>query len=672
MPANLVPLVLAAVKADPNLQPGTLSPFIEGYVRDVWGPAKLGRLKEAARTKLGIGNDAKADTSQIQAVVESLTEYGWMADRFTLSGTEMQTVAVEANRGKWKWREATRKKANKQYIQVAFDANAYKETAQYKSIVPGRQHHHGWVAAPPFFLPGNDERNGPMDEMTNKIYDSDMAHGTSPMEGVLYARVARSANRAAVPVLMGHVIGNESTATHRIYEDFMMKTYGDEFDVEGTVDIEDGDKGGDAAYKAVFEHARIFVCEHHAGQKMVLHGSSKADKASFQRAVGASKIQGMTDAIDSLSEKALAWVDARPQSELFPAALCAADGIKLHGCSASQSAESFNKIVVTERATLPAAGMYGVAKKVNNKYHRERQLALGHQGKVPPRVEQTIQLLFAYSKRYTQVGDNLNGTYSVKSAVVASTKIYTITVAATGIKSMVCNCDRVGTVDPYVCAHVCAVADKFNFDLRDYVPPWATTEAWKLQCCNAHPFPESFGDCLEGKTLLTRDELDCPPTTFTAKGRPKKSRQLGVLERNQAGKAGRPARVYFCSQCGHPGHTKRSCKGISEPVFHDVDVVATGANVAPAIAAAPAPGAADSSLPDGVEAAAAASANSSAANYSGEVWEDAGLPLDATELRLELEPEASPFADNHAAVQQFTDAEVAQLDAGLGPAGIDL
>ena len=52
MPANLVPLVLAAVKNDPNLQPGTLSPFIEGCVRDVWGPAKLGRLKEAARTKL--------------------------------------------------------------------------------------------------------------------------------------------------------------------------------------------------------------------------------------------------------------------------------------------------------------------------------------------------------------------------------------------------------------------------------------------------------------------------------------------------------------------------------------------------------------------------------------------------------------------------------------------
>ena len=229
MPANLVPLVLAAVKADPNLQPGTLSPFIEGYVRDVWGPAKLGRLKEAARTKLGIGNDAKADTSQIQAVVESLTEYGWMADRFTLSGTEMQTVAVEANRGKWKFCETTRKKANKQYMQVAFDANAYKETAQCKSIIPGRQYHHGWVAAPPFFLPGNDERNGPMDEMTNKIYDSDMAHGTSPMEGVLFARVGRSANRAAMPVLLGHVIGNESTATHRIYDDFMMETCGDEF-----------------------------------------------------------------------------------------------------------------------------------------------------------------------------------------------------------------------------------------------------------------------------------------------------------------------------------------------------------------------------------------------------------------------------------------------------------
>ena len=58
--------------------------------------------------------------------------------------------------------------------------------------------------------------------------------------------------------------------------------------------------------------------------------------------------------------------------------------------------------------------------------------------------------------------------------------------------------------------------------------------------------------------------------------------------------------------------------------------------------------------------------------YVCEVWEDAGLPPDATEPRLELEPEASPFADNHAAVQQFTDAEVAQLDAGLGPAGIDL
>ena len=442
----------------------------------------------------------------------------------------------------------------------------------------------------------------------------------------------------------------------------MMETHGDEFDVEGAVDFEDGDKGVDAACKAVCDHARVFVCECHAGQKMVLRGSSKADKASFQRAVAASKIQGMTDAIESLSEKALAWVDTRPQSELFPAALCAADGIKLHGCSASQSAESFNKIVVTERAMLPAAGMYGVAKKVNNKYHRERQLALGHQGKVPPRVEQTIQLLSAYSKRYTQVGDNLNGTYSVKSSVVASTKIYTITVAATGIKSMVCNCDRVGTVDPYVCAHMCAVADKFNFDPRDYVPHWATTEAWKLQCCNACPFPESFSECLEGKTLLKPDELDCPPTTFTAKGRPKKSRQLGVLERNQAGKAGRPARVYFCSQCGRPGHTKRSCKGISEPVFHDVDV-ATGANVASATAAAPAPGAAESSLPDGVvaAAAAAASANSSAANYSGPVWDDAGLPLDATVPRLELE--TAPLADNHAAVQNFMDTGAAQLDA---------
>ena len=199
-----------------------------------------------------------------------------MADRFTLSCTEMQTVAVEASRGKWKWRGKTRKKANKQCTQVAFDANAHKETAQHKSVVPGRQHHHGWVAAPPFFLPGNDERNGPMDEITNKIYDSDMAHGTSHMEGVAMDRVGRSANRAATPFLLGHVVGNESTATHRIHEDFMMETCGDEFDVEGTVDIQDGDKGGDAAFKTVHDHARIFVCEHHAGQKMVLHWSSKA------------------------------------------------------------------------------------------------------------------------------------------------------------------------------------------------------------------------------------------------------------------------------------------------------------------------------------------------------------------------------------------------------------
>lgn len=527
-------------------------------------------------------------------------------------------------------------------MQVGFDANAYKETAQYKSIVPGRQYHHGWVAAPPFFLPGNDERNGSIDEMTNKIYDSDMAHGTSPMEGVVFARVGRSANRAAIPVLLGHVVGNESTATHRIYEDFMMGTYGDEFDVEGTVDIQDGDKGGDAAFKAVYDHSLIFVCEYHAAQKIVLYGSSKADKASFQRAVAASKIQGMTDAIDNLSEKALAWVDTRPQTELFPAALHAGNGVKLNGCSASQSAESFNKTVVTERAMLPAAGMHGIAKKVNNKYHRERQQALGHQGKVPPRVEQNIELLIAYSKRYTQVGDNLNGTYSVKSAAVASSKIHTIAVAATGPKSMICNCDRVGVVDPYVCAHMCAVADKFGFDPRDYVPHWATTEAWKLQYCNAYKFPESFDDCLEGKTLLKPDELACPPTTFTAKGRPKRSRQLGVLERSQAGKAARPARVYFCSQCGHPGHTKRSCKGISEPNFHDIDAVA----------------AAGSSLPAGIEAAAAAAANSSATNYSGSTWDDAGLPLDATALRLELE--TAPLADNHAAVQQLLDAEAAQ------------
>ena len=174
------------------------------------------------------------------------------------------------------------------------------------------------------------------------------------------------------------------------------------------------------------------------------------------------------------------------------------------------------------------------------------------------------------------------------------------------------------------------------------VAHWATTEAWKLQYCNAYPFPESFIDCLEGKTLLKPDELDCPPTTFTAKGWPKKSRQLGVLERNQAGKADRPARVYFCSQCGHPGHTKRSCKGISEPNFHDIDAVA----------------AAGSSLPAGIEAAAAAAANSSATNYSGSTWDDAGLPLDATALRLELE--TAPLADNHAAVQQLLDAEAAQ------------
>ena len=137
MPANLVPLVLAAVKKDPNLQPGTLAPFVEGYVRDVWGPAKLGRLKEAARTKLGIGNDAKADTSQIQAVVESLRECGWMAERFTMSGTEMQTVAVEANRGKWKWRENTRKKANKQYIQVALNITRLSNRVLAEDPIPG-------------------------------------------------------------------------------------------------------------------------------------------------------------------------------------------------------------------------------------------------------------------------------------------------------------------------------------------------------------------------------------------------------------------------------------------------------------------------------------------------------------------------------------------------------
>ena len=208
---------------------------------------------------------------------------------------------------------------------------------------------------------------------------------------------------------------------------------------------------------------------------------TEADKASFQWAVAASKIQGMTDAIDSMSEKALAWADTRPQSELFPAALHAADRIKLNGCSASQSAKSFNKTVVTEQAMLPAAGLHGIAKKVNDKCHRERQRALGHHCKVPPRVEQTIDLLIAFPKRHTQGGDNLNGTCSVKSAAVASTKIYTITVAATCIKSMVCNCDRVGTVDACVCAHMCAVADKFDLDPRKCVSHCATTEAAVLQ-----------------------------------------------------------------------------------------------------------------------------------------------------------------------------------------------
>jgi hypothetical protein len=602
-PAHLVPAVLAAVRQNPNIQPGALASHIKPYVRDPWGPQKLGRLKHAALSAIGVGKDPKADTARIRPVAEALKDKGWFVETFSLSGSEMQKVAVDANRGQWEWRERTRKKNDSKYSMRCFDPDQYKLTDQYQGISLNRRYHHGWVAAPPYNWQGSGlNRNGAFNELTNKVTDSDMTFNTSSVGGNVFFRGFQSANRAGIPLMVGHIVGNESTATHRIYEDYMLEVYGDEYNCHGIVDIQDGDKGGDNAFRSVFTNGpSLFVCEYHAKNKVLLHGSAKTDKSVYEEAVRAPKLEGVQTALDKLSVKALEWVDKREQAELFPAAL-SSKGVHIHGRSASQTAESFNNTILVERALLPGAGLYAICKKINDKYHRERQEALSHTGKVPPRVENDLQSQIAFSKRYTQVGDNLNHTYNVKSAQEGSNVVYTVDVPPApavnvqesdgshppgapmvGVKKMGCNCKRVGTVDPYACGHMCAVADKFGLDIRDYVPEWATTEAWQRQYAEPFPFPGSLEDCLEGRTLTSTENLDTPPIAFTAKGRPTKSRQLGALESSRRSQKSQDAKVFFCSQCGIPGHTKRSCRGIKEPRYYDdpLNTTASAPRIAP-------------------------------------------------------------------------------------------
>ena len=51
------------------------------------------------------------------------------------------------------------------------------------------------------------------------VTDSDMAFVKSrPIGGQLFLRMAHDANRAAVPLIVGHTVGNEDYESHKLFD----------------------------------------------------------------------------------------------------------------------------------------------------------------------------------------------------------------------------------------------------------------------------------------------------------------------------------------------------------------------------------------------------------------------------------------------------------------------
>ena len=563
-PSHLVPVVLSAVKQTPDVAANDLWDRVAPCVREKWSASKLRRLKELTRQLLGTDGNAAVDISAICAVASKLEEMGHHAKVHTIDADELRNIAVKTAKSDWDWKEKKRVK-NHGSIKckaVPFDEDVYKQNAVYTSITDGVKHYHSFEYAPPPNIPGGEHCNdGALWGRFDPISDSDMAFCSSVLAGQMHLRMVQDANRHGVNLIGGHVIGNETQTSHRVFDKATKTVCGEDYDCEGTVDVMDGDKGGDESYAITFQKAMNHYCFHHLKENVMKHGSN-ADTGLHTLGTDAPSVSGVDDAVAKMSDKARVFLGKKRQTSVWPA--CAAEaGVKLMGRKASQTAESHNKSMLLCRSLLPAKMLLEMAQCNHKKYHERREKAMNCTASVPPKVAEALKDAAGFAKRYTDIGNNLDGTYWVKSMTVGSDTVYTVRYNEDE-GTCDCSCGRKDVIDKYICGHVAAVLDKNGLALDRFVRDEVKTSHWKKQYKNTYEVPATIADCLENYERLPASEFAFPPVAPTPKGRPTKKRVQSAIE------LGSKKRKVHCSRCGRAGHTKKNCKGISEPTHYGV------------------------------------------------------------------------------------------------------
>jgi hypothetical protein len=277
------------------------------------------------------------------------------------------------------------------------------------------------------------------------------------------------------------VIGNETLTSHRVFDKATKTVYGEDYDCEGTVDVQDGDKGGDESYAITFQKSMNYYCFHHLKENVMKHGSN-ADTGLYTLGTDAPSVSGVDDAVAAMSDKARVFLGKKRQTSVWPA--CAAEaGVKLMGRKASQTAESYNKSMQFCRSLLPAKMLLEMAKHHHKKYHERRDAAMNCTASVPPKVAEALKDAAGFAKRYTDIGNNLDGTYWVKSMTVGSDTVYTVRYNEDE-GTCDCSCGRKDVIDKYICGHVAAVLDKNGLALDRFVRDEVKTPTGKaIQEC---------------------------------------------------------------------------------------------------------------------------------------------------------------------------------------------